>query len=217
MDKSSRRAVLMMGHRTSRRPEAPTLRGDGAHEPDDLEAPAVADHTATAHQPNWLVESIERRLALSLTLPLEPPHIPSVVAAASPLEVPLVESIQSSGTVRGTFHIADVSSPPLFIFTAKGTLSPDGKSTVTGSISDVLQNASGTITITTRHGKITASLASSEGDAPTESFHYTDRVGTGQFVGTTGEGDLTVTRVLSKGKGAPHGTITIHFLTTNEG
>jgi hypothetical protein len=78
--------------------------------------------------------------------------------------------------------------------------------------------SSGTITLTTRHGKITADLASAGADdVPTESFHYTDRVGTGRFAGTTGEGDLTVTTVLSKGKGAPHGTITIHFLTTNEG
>ena len=163
------------------------------------------------------VESIERRLALSRTVPLQPPLVPSVVEAASPLEVPLVESIQWSGTVRGTFHETDVSSPPLFLFTAKGKLSPGGKSTVRGSISEVLQSPSGTITITARHGKITANLASvGVGDVPTESFHYTDRVGTGRFGGTTGEGDLTVTTVQSKGKGAPHGTITIHFLTTNE-
>ena len=161
------------------------------------------------------VESIERRLALSRTLPLQPPHVPSVVEAASPLEVPLVESFQWSGTVRGTFHLTDVSSPPLFLFTAKGKLSPGGKSTVRGSVSDVLQSPSGTITITTRHGKITANLASGGvWDVPTESFHYTDRVGTGIFAGTTGEGDLTVRTVLSKARGATTGTITIHFLTT---
>ena len=162
------------------------------------------------------VESIERRLALSSTFPLQPPHVPSVVAAASPLEVPLVESIQWSGTVKGTFH--DVSSPPLFVFRAKGTLFPGGKSRVRGSISDILHSPSGTLTITTRHGKITADLASfGSDDVPTESFHYTDRVGTGRFVGTTGEGDLTVRTVPSIEKGATSGTITIHFLTTNEG
>jgi hypothetical protein len=164
------------------------------------------------------VELIEKRLALSTALPPQPPHVPSVVEAASPLERHLVESTQLSGTLRGTFHETDVSSPPLFIFTAKGTLFQWGKSTATGSISDVLQNPPGTITITTRHGKITANLASGGvGDVPTESFHYTDRAGTGQFAGTTGEGDLTVTTVLSKGKGEPHGKITIRFLTTNEG
>jgi len=163
------------------------------------------------------VESIERRLALSLTLPLQPLHVPSVVAAASPREVPLVESIQWSGTVRGTFHDQDSSSGNL-IFSAKGTLSPGGKSTLRGSISDVLQSPSGTITITTRHGKITAHLAGGGvGDVPTESFHYTDGVDTGKFVGTTGEGDLTVRTVLSKGRDATTGTITIHFLTTRGG
>ncbi len=165
------------------------------------------------------VESIERRLALSSTLPLQPPLVPSLVAAASPLEVPLVESIQWSGTVRGTFHNTDVSSPPIFLFTAKGELSPGGKSTVRGSVSDALQSASGMITITTRHGKITADLASpgadpGVGDVPVESFHYTDRLGTGRFGGTTGEGDLTVRTALSKGRDATTGTITIHFLPT---
>jgi hypothetical protein len=74
------------------------------------------------------------------------------------------------------------------------------------------------MTVTTRHGTITANLASSGvADVPIESFHYTDSVGTGRFAGTTGEGDLTVKTVLSKGKGVPHGTIAIHFLTINEG
>jgi hypothetical protein len=163
------------------------------------------------------VESIERRLALSTALPLQPQHVPSEVTAASPLEGPLVESIQWSGTVRGTFHTTDVSSPPIFAFTAKGTLSPGGKSTVTGSISEIHGGWSGTIAITTRHGKIRANLASSGArDVPIESSHYTDEVGTGRFVGTTGEGDLTVTTVRSKGRAATSGTITIHFLTTDE-
>ena len=70
----------------------------------------------------------------------------------------------------------------------------------------------------TRHGKIAAKLASfGFEDVPIESFHYTDRSGTGLFAGTTGEGELTVGTAPSIGKGASSGTITSHFLTTNEG
>ncbi len=113
-----------------------------------------------------------------------------MVAAASPLEGHLVTSIQWSGTVKGTFHEHDVSSPPVFVFTARGTLFPGGKSTVSGSISEIHGGWSGTMAITTRHGKIMANLASPpELDVPVESLHYIERAGTGQYAHTTGEGD----------------------------
>ena len=164
------------------------------------------------------VESIEMRLALSITLPVQPLHVPSLVAAPSPLEGRLVESIQWSGTVRGTFHEHDVSSPPLFAFTARGTLSPGGKSTVTGSLSEIHGGWSGAMAITTRHGKIMANLSSlPELDVPVESLHYIERGGTGQYAHATAEGDADFAMVERPGKGAPHGTITIHFLPASEG
>ncbi len=39
------------------------------------------------------VESIEKRLALSTALPLQPPHVPSVLEAASPLASPSVHTL----------------------------------------------------------------------------------------------------------------------------
>ena len=153
------------------------------------------------------VESIERRLALSLTLPLPPPHVPSMVAAA----VPLVESIQWSGTVKGTFHETGSSSWQFF---AKGTLSPGGKSTLTGSIDFDIQPRTGTMTVATKRGKVTADLTTGGMGEP---VNYSVKAGTGQYVHTTGEGDAEFVIVQRRGKGAPHGTITIHFLTTNEG
>jgi hypothetical protein len=155
------------------------------------------------------VDSIERRLALSSTLPLQPPHVPSVVAAA----VPLNESIHWLGTVNGTFHETDSSSGNL-IFSAKGTLSPGGNSLISGWINFEIQPRSGAMTVATKLGKVTADLTT-EGTG--EPVTYSVKAGTGQYVHTTGEGDAEFVIVERKGKGEPHGTITIHFLTTNEG
>jgi len=159
------------------------------------------------------VEPIERRLALSTAMPLQPSHVPSVVAAASPLEVPLVESIQWSGTVRGKFHDTDGSSGNL-IFSAKGTLSPGGNCLVSGWINFDIQPRSGTMSVATKRGKVTADLTTGGTGEP---VNYSVKAGTGQYVHTTGEGDAEFAIVERRGKGAPHGTITIHFLTTNEG
>jgi hypothetical protein len=136
-----------------------------------------------------------------------------MVAAASAREMPLVESIQWPGNVKGTFHDTDASSGNL-IFSAKGAVSPGGKSTVKGSFNYSLPIPSGTITVATKRGKVTADLTTS---GKAERVNYSIKAGTGQHVPKTGEGDAEFAIVEPRGKGAPHGTTTIHFLTTNEG
>ena len=69
------------------------------------------------------------------------------------------------------------------------------------------------MTVATKRGKITADLATSgKGELVT----YSIKAGTGLYAHTTGEGDAVFAIVQRRGKGLPHGTITIHFLASNK-
>ncbi len=155
------------------------------------------------------LEAMESKLLMSGVSAV---HHPAAAALVAPVEKDMSSPL--FGKLEGTFHEVDSASPKL-VFSVKGTLSPGGKSTVTGFWTYGVQNGSGTMTVETKHGKIKADLSAASGNHfATES--YSIKVGTGQFEGTTGAGDLTFEMIPSKGNGLPHGKISIDFLTTNE-
>jgi len=116
-------------------------------------------------------------------------------------------TILLQGTVKGTYHYATALGG-VSLFTAKGSLTPVGSVTLNGSINYTLATPGGTMTISTKHGKIKADLGT---ERLSNRVSYNITGGTGKYVGASGSGEAVFTAVPTKGKGPAHGKLTITF------
>jgi hypothetical protein len=147
------------------------------------------------------LETMESKLLLS---GVTQTHFSPAAALTAPIEK--VPAVQLVGTAKGTFH--EVAKGSLvYDYSAHGSLSPVGKSTVKGTTD--YGTGTGTVTVSTKHGKINADVTLRDLGA---SADYTITGGTGQYSGATGSGVADLTNAFSKGKGPLHGKITITFV-----
>ncbi len=150
-------------------------------------------------------ESLESMVLLSGIAAAEHEHH---AAAAMVATKPVREALISlSGTASGTYRSGRAAGSP-YTFTGKGTVSPLGRATVSGSLQLAVSAPTGQITVATRHGKIFASLSTSGLGAP---VFYSITGGTGRFAGATGHGAGDLNIVQGHGKGPANGRFTITF------
>lgn len=147
------------------------------------------------------LEALESKLLLSGSSDL---HSQPGAALAAAVEKSAT-SIVLLGTLKGTYHEAS-GNPYEYTLSEKGSLTPIGKATMKGSISYVTLR--GSVTISGKHGKITADLATKLLSTVVD---YTITGGTKQYAGASGRGVTVFTTVPGKGKGPIHGTNTITF------
>ena len=93
-------------------------------------------------------------------------------------------AVSLSGTARGTYHS---KAGALTTFTAQGTISPLGKATAKGSIQ--LSTGTGSLTLSTKHGKVLANLSTTGLGAP---VFLTITGGTGQYAAASGSAEALV-------------------------
>ena len=142
-----------------------------------------------------------------------------ISAMAHPAALPIIgprdavaAAITFNGTVKGTYKSHGLGVPDSFA--AKGSLSPVGKISLTGSAVFSPVNPTGSMTITStknKHNKIFATLTTDGLQGP---VFYTITGGTGTFAGASGGGqaEFAFTIAPHKGSGASHGKLTIMFI-----
>jgi hypothetical protein len=157
------------------------------------------------------LDAMESKLMLSgaTAVHLQPPA--ALLAAVERGASPAVTVFQWGAQLRGQYK-TDVSSPPLFIYSATGTIPSIGKATVTGSIDYALEAPSGTATIATKRGKIFAQATTMGIGQP---IYFQITRGTDVYVAATGEEVAMCKLVPAKGRHAEHGKITIIFNRVN--
>jgi hypothetical protein len=149
------------------------------------------------------LETMESKLLLS---GVAETHVPPAAARTAAIEK--VPAVQLVGIAKGTFREVAKGSL-IYNYAATGALSPIGRSTLKGTTN--YGTDTGTVTATTKHGKINADVNVVNGGAVLD---YTVTGGTGQYTGATGSGVADLTNSVSKGKGPIHGKLTIDFALT---
>lgn len=154
------------------------------------------------------------------------PRVDSLESRAVPSSAPFVGPLPSAqvspfvapiqGTVAGHYVETTAGGTTSVALSGSGTLTPLGAVTLSGSVTNSGDGASGTITLTSSQGSVTLSLTpyvtgpvravDSPGPAIPGAYVYTVTSATGSYSGISGRGEVTL------GLGtAASGADTIHF------
>jgi hypothetical protein len=148
------------------------------------------------------VESLESMVLLSGLSIAQRPGAAALVAHEAQTSSP----VQISGTAKGTYAAGRAVGAPVH-FSAKGSLTPVGRATLTGTLQLATASPSGTLTISVKkQGKVFASLTTAGLGSP---VFYTITGGTGTLAGESGSGEALVTTVPT---GRGRGRFTIDFV-----
>ena len=130
-------------------------------------------------------------------------------AAAIAESAAMPQSSVLTGTVRGTYSSRGGPGSAKTV-SAKGSIAPLGKVTLKGSVELTNPSRGGSITISTKHGKVFVKLGANGIGSP---LFYTITRGTGKLAGVSGTGEAVIVAVPKKGGRPHHGTFTITFAT----
>jgi hypothetical protein len=146
------------------------------------------------------VESLESMVLLSGLSMVERPGVAALVARQAQIN----SSTPLSGTATGTY--TERRGAPIH-FSAKGSFSSLGNSTLKGTLNLSTGNASGKVTISVKkQGKVFANLTEAGVGSP---VLYTITGGTGKLAGASGSGEAFFTVGVGRGRGTSHGMFTL--------